>query len=148
TEKDALERLQRFHAVVRHHLTGLGKAVARPVEVGEFELEVEAPCRGFQHAHALGQDFLAYSITRNESDLVLGHVFPLLAPKDVYSTQVREQAQGRECPTTSRSRAAPSSTALASRASQATLASRTARWSPWARPTARRPRPWTPPARW
>ena len=73
--------LQRLHAVVRHHLAGLGEAVAGPVEIGEFELETEATPGGFQHAHALRQNFLADSVSRNERDLVLGHVFPLCASK-------------------------------------------------------------------
>jgi hypothetical protein len=83
-EEDALVLFQCLHAVVRHHLAGLGKAVAGPVEVGEFQLETEAAPGGFQHAHALRHDFLADSVTRNEGDLVLGHVFPLLASDDVY----------------------------------------------------------------
>ena len=72
-EKDALERLELLHAVVRHHLAGLHQAIARPVEIGELELEVEAPRGGLQHVHAFRQNFLANSVTRNERDLVLGH---------------------------------------------------------------------------
>src|SRR6267378_2162814 len=60
------------------------KTIARPVEIGELELEVEAARGGFEHAHALRQNLLADSVPRNESDLVLGHVFPLPAANDVY----------------------------------------------------------------
>ncbi len=83
-QEDALEGLELLHTVFRHHLAGLEKSVARPVEIGKLELEVEAPRRGLQDAHALGQNFLADSVSRNECDLVLGHVFPLSAAKDLY----------------------------------------------------------------
>ncbi len=64
-EEDALESLQGFHAVVRHHLAGLHQPIARPVEIGELELEVEAPRGGFQNLHAFRQNFLTDSVTRN-----------------------------------------------------------------------------------
>jgi hypothetical protein len=75
-EEDALESLELLHAVVRHHLAGLHQTVARPVEIGEFELEVEAPRRGLQNPHAFRQNFLADSVSRNERNLVLGHHNP------------------------------------------------------------------------
>jgi hypothetical protein len=64
-EEDALESLELLHAVVRHHLAGLHQPIARPVEIGELELEVEAPRSGFQNLHALRQDFLTDSVSRN-----------------------------------------------------------------------------------
>jgi hypothetical protein len=82
-QKDALERLELLHAVFRHHLAGLQQAIARPVEIGEFQLKIEAARHGFEHTHALRYGFLADSVTRNERDLMLGHVFPPAAPNDV-----------------------------------------------------------------
>ena len=64
-EEDALERLELLHAVVRHHLAGLHQPIARPVEIGEFEFEVEAPRGGFEHEYAFRQNFLTDSVTRN-----------------------------------------------------------------------------------
>ena len=72
-----------LHSVVRHHLAGLRQAVAGPVELGELELEIEAPRGGLENANALRQNFLADSVTRNERDLVLGHVFPPATANDV-----------------------------------------------------------------
>ena len=75
-EENAFELLELLHAIVRHHLAGGQEAIARPVELGEFELEIEAPRGGFEDAHALRQNFLADSVPRNERDLVLGHSLP------------------------------------------------------------------------
>ena len=64
-QEDALERLELLHAVVRHHLAGLHQPIARPVEIGEFEFEVEAPRGGFENEYAFRQNFLTDSVTRN-----------------------------------------------------------------------------------
>jgi len=61
------------------------KDIEKDVEV--TELEVEAPRRGFEHAHTLGQNLFADSVSRNECDLMLGHAF-LLRRRTTYTGRV------------------------------------------------------------
>ena len=74
---------QAVEAVLGHHGALLLEALAIPVEVVPFELELEAAGGRLHHAQALGHNFVADAVARNDGDfhlvglavlaLILGH---------------------------------------------------------------------------
>src|SRR5262249_15253349 len=72
-EEDRVKWFELRDTVFRHHAAGFDVALAAPVEMAPVECKTEALAGGFEHADALGDDFLANPIAGNHRDHVSFH---------------------------------------------------------------------------
>src|SRR5262249_6878765 len=78
TEQDRVHATELRLPIVRHHLA-VGQVVvaAGPVDVGELQLDAEAPGRGAEHAQTLGHHLPADTIAWNHGNLECHGLLPV-----------------------------------------------------------------------
>src|SRR6266576_769254 len=71
SQENTVKGSQLIQAVHRHHTASAKVRLATPIEMGPREVNAVATASRFEHTDALGYDFAADSIPRDDCDLVL-----------------------------------------------------------------------------
>src|SRR5256885_15687591 len=71
SQENTVKGSQMIQAVHRHHAAGVKVRLAAPIEMGPREVNAIATASRLEYTDALGYDFTADSIPRDDRDLVL-----------------------------------------------------------------------------